>query len=89
MAETSSQDQAAWAADLESQIGMIRASVESDSPGAWLAGVLERGLAATAAEVTGHGGPQPTPMAPTHNSVTWCQSRFVCISMRCGGSSWC
>jgi hypothetical protein len=28
-------------------------------------------------------------LAPSHNSITWCESRFVCVTMSCGGSDWC
>lgn len=94
MAETSSRDQqAAWAADLENQVQALREACASsggaDSPGEWFAGVLERGLAATTADIAGYEADKPTAAAPTHDSVFWCESRFVCISMHCGGSSWC
>jgi len=82
-----SEEQAAWAADLENQISLLKAAVAPDTPGEWLAGVLERGLAATHGEVTGYTA--PSPHEPTFNSITWCQSRFVCITMQCYGSSWC
>jgi len=26
---------------------------------------------------------------PKYNSITWCKSRFVCVTMKCTGSSWC
>jgi hypothetical protein len=59
------------------------------SPGQWIAGTIASGLPP--------GGPTGQPGGPgaqaagevTGTSTCWCESRFVCATMKCGGSGWC
>jgi hypothetical protein len=79
------------------------AAGDMPSPGAWLAGALARSIAPPGApgvvpgtaQAPGVGAPGalggiPIPIpAPEHDSVWWCESRFICATMDCGGSGWC
>lgn len=56
------------------------------SAGSWMTGVVASAMptgAPTALELSDQ------PDAIRHDSVFWCESRFVCASMHCGGSGWC
>lgn len=54
---------------------------------AWLRGKLQS-LAAQA-PAGGAAEPEVVGLMDSHDSITWCYSRFVCITMQCGGSGWC
>lgn len=61
-----------------------------NSPGAWLAGALAQALppgGPASGARTGVQGAQAQQIAS--DSVLWCTSRFVCVTMSCGGSGWC
>lgn len=63
-----------------------KSAQKSDAAGAWIAGELRdmTGSDVSQQEVAGY-----MMTSDPHNSVTWCYSRFVCVSMECGGSGWC
>jgi hypothetical protein len=61
------------------------------TPAQWVAGAIASGL--PQAGPTG-GAQQPGAQAEaaaafTGSSTCWCESRFVCATMSCGGSGWC
>jgi hypothetical protein len=58
----------------------------SSAPGQWLAGALARSFFAQADL---ENGPSKIAAAGGSDSTFWCQSRFICATMQCGGSSWC
>ena len=62
--------------------------------GDWLAGVIAQVMAAQGGGQYGSApamAPGAMPAAPgiSGQSSCWCESRFVCATMHCGGSSWC
>jgi hypothetical protein len=62
-------------------------SASTESPAAWLVGALMSSLTPP-----GSPGAQPGAQSPgmmMADSVFWCNSRFVCATMNCGGSGWC
>lgn len=64
-------------------------SVKADDAAAtWITGEL-RDMSAQAS--TGAAAPDVVGLAQKESgdSVFWCTSRYVCISMQCGGSGWC
>lgn len=74
------------------------AGAEDVHPGEWLAGALAKALPedsphATIARALRERGVQvPEGKEQEELSVEstlWCQSRFVCVTMHCGGSGWC
>lgn len=54
----------------------------------WLSGVVAESMpkgSPMASLDQEHDAPGPV----AFDSVFWCESRFVCASMHCGGSGWC
>lgn len=76
-------------AQFESPGGGGQASAPGGAtPAEWLAGAIAaafpQGLPTAPAQQSGAAGAQ---MAA--DSVFWCNSRFFCATMHCGGSGWC
>lgn len=68
----------------------------ANHPGEWLGGALakalpEAGPHATIAEALRANGvnvPEGQEQLSVESTL-WCTSRFVCVTMHCGGSGWC
>lgn len=58
------------------------------TPAEWIAGAIAQSFpqgAPGGGQQQGGAGAQQLAV----NSVLWCESRFICATMSCGGSGWC
>jgi hypothetical protein len=60
------------------------------TPAEWIGGLIAQNFP-PGGPVQQPGGAQAQRMAGdfTGSSICWCESRFVCATMQCGGSGWC
>ena len=88
--------------DLEARIARLEALVGAQqsggggqpaTPADWIGGALAKSIAPSGAGPLGQQAQQQAPGVAaqgfTGSSVCWCESRFVCATMNCGGSDWC
>jgi hypothetical protein len=62
------------------------------TPADWIAGMISQSFPSGSPVQQQMGqqmGQQAQLLGLTGSSVCWCQSRFVCATMHCGGSGWC
>ena len=58
------------------------------TPGEWISGLITQNLPSSG-PLGGQAAGGAAGGAITGSSTCWCQSRFVCATMNCGGSGWC